>query len=177
MSPRRTQTLHDVRYGQHLCPIVFVGFEDGHLFGECLFVMSSLRCLDQRCADRLGPSHTLCFELHEGTKRFAVETYRYCLYHRHEVYHDLCYRAVLHRRSGIDRLIVRLDELSPGLSSRGRTTSEYAPNSFMNRYPSTAATIRVRQSLLGYRATLIRRSAQAASCSLGVDRRPPWLTT
>ena len=41
MSPRRTETFHEVGDGQHLGPVVFIRFKGGNLGGEGVFVGES----------------------------------------------------------------------------------------------------------------------------------------
>ena len=41
MSPRCTQTLHDVGYGEHVGPVIFVDFESGHFGRQCLLVLAA----------------------------------------------------------------------------------------------------------------------------------------
>lgn len=54
MSPRRTQTLHEVGHSQHLRPVGFVCFESGDFGRHGSLVMKAGGGLHQRPADCLG---------------------------------------------------------------------------------------------------------------------------
>ncbi len=88
MSPRRTHSLHEVGDGQHLGPVVFVGFQSCDFGSQDLFVVSSRCCLDQGRSDCFGAAHSRCFKLPESPQGVVIEAYRNCLSHVELVYHD-----------------------------------------------------------------------------------------
>ncbi len=55
MSPRRTETLHEIGHSQHLSPIIRVGFRHRYFGGQGVQIMESRCCLDQRLADCFRP--------------------------------------------------------------------------------------------------------------------------
>ena len=81
MSPRRTETLHELGDGNHLRPVVVIGFESGDLGSKNSLVMKPGSSLNERGTDRFGARHAGCFELAQSTESVVVEPNRYRLSH------------------------------------------------------------------------------------------------
>ncbi len=91
MSPRRTDTFHQLSNGEHFGTVGFISLEFRDLFGQRLLVVEAKRSLDQRRPNGLGTRQARGLETSQSRLSLSVESEGDCMAH-----HPIVSQSVIH---------------------------------------------------------------------------------